>query len=73
MVRTNGGRIMRCLPEMSRMEETADGESSPEKTMAPAVDTHIQSCPVCGEPMSDLRGGRTSICANCGFKDACCY
>jgi hypothetical protein len=30
-------------------------------------------CPVCGEPMPDLKGGKATICANCGFKDSCCY
>jgi membrane protease subunit (stomatin/prohibitin family) len=30
-------------------------------------------CPVCGEPMPDLKGGKATICPNCGFKDSCCY
>ncbi len=30
-------------------------------------------CPVCGHPMPDLKGGRVTICAECGFKDSCCY
>jgi hypothetical protein len=30
-------------------------------------------CPVCGEPMPDLKGGKGTICPNCGFKDSCCY
>jgi hypothetical protein len=30
-------------------------------------------CPVCGTPMPDLKGGKASICAVCGFKDSCCY
>jgi membrane protease subunit (stomatin/prohibitin family) len=30
-------------------------------------------CPVCGEQMPDLKGGKATICPNCGFKDSCCY
>jgi hypothetical protein len=30
-------------------------------------------CPVCGTPMPDLKGGKATICAVCGFKDSCCY
>lgn len=30
-------------------------------------------CPVCGAPMPDLKGGKSSICPVCGFKDSCCY
>lgn len=30
-------------------------------------------CPQCGHPMPDLKGGKASICTNCGYKDSCCY
>jgi predicted amidophosphoribosyltransferase len=30
-------------------------------------------CPACGHPMPDLKGGKASICENCGYKDSCCY
>ncbi|WIG57382.1 MAG: hypothetical protein OJF49_000126 [Ktedonobacterales bacterium] len=30
-------------------------------------------CPICGHPMPDLKGGKATICAVCGFKDSCCY
>jgi membrane protease subunit (stomatin/prohibitin family) len=30
-------------------------------------------CPMCGAIMPDLKGGKASICPNCGFKDSCCY
>lgn len=30
-------------------------------------------CPMCGGAMPDLKGGKSSICPNCGFKDSCCY
>ena len=36
-------------------------------------DAREMPCPVCGEPMPDLKGGKATICANCGFKDSCCY
>jgi membrane protease subunit (stomatin/prohibitin family) len=32
-----------------------------------------QPCPQCGCAMSDLKGGRATICPNCGFKESCCY
>lgn len=31
------------------------------------------ACPICGHPMPDLKGGKATICAVCGFKDSCCY
>lgn len=31
------------------------------------------ACPVCFAPMPDLKGGKATICPNCGFKDSCCY
>jgi hypothetical protein len=31
------------------------------------------ACPVCAAPMPDLKGGKATICPNCGFKDSCCY
>ena len=30
-------------------------------------------CPVCGSAMPDLKGGKATICPNCGFKDSCCF
>ncbi|HEX8733365.1 MAG TPA: hypothetical protein VF725_15055 [Ktedonobacterales bacterium] len=30
-------------------------------------------CPVCGAAMPDLKGGKATICPNCGFKDSCCF
>jgi len=40
-----------------------------EPTLAP----HEMACPVCGEAMPDLKGGKATICSNCGFKDSCCF
>ncbi len=36
-------------------------------------DVREMPCPVCGELMPDLKGGKATICPNCGFKDSCCY
>ncbi len=30
-------------------------------------------CPNCGAPMNAIRGSKAAICANCGFKDSCCF
>jgi hypothetical protein len=56
------------------------------QTIAPTPDTTHEAqtehdepaertmpCPVCGHPMSDLKGGKATICPVCGFKDSCCY
>jgi len=47
--------------------ERSEGRGGPEH------DARKMPCPVCGEPMPDLKGGKATICANCGFKDSCCY
>jgi len=33
----------------------------------------IGPCPNCGAPMNAIRGSKQAVCANCGFKDSCCY
>jgi hypothetical protein len=33
----------------------------------------VAPCPQCGLPMMAVRGSKDAICANCGFKDSCCY
>lgn len=30
-------------------------------------------CPNCGAPMHTIRGSRSAVCGNCGFKDSCCF
>jgi len=35
--------------------------------------TGMMACPVCGHEMPDLKGGKATICPECGFKDSCCY
>ncbi len=37
------------------------------------ADEEWQDCPQCGARMSAIRGSKAAICANCGFKDSCCY
>jgi membrane protease subunit (stomatin/prohibitin family) len=37
------------------------------------LDTGVMACPVCGHEMPDLKGGKATICPECGFKDSCCY
>jgi hypothetical protein len=55
-----GQRVSAASPsnETSRKDERRGGQ---------------MPCPVCGTPMPDLKGGKASICAVCGFKDSCCY
>lgn len=38
-----------------------------------ALGARDMACPVCGHSMPDLKGGKASICAICGFKDSCCF
>ena len=44
-----------------------------EEMFSDPVDDREMSCPVCGSSMPDLKGGKASICPNCGFKDSCCF
>lgn len=30
-------------------------------------------CPNCGALMNAIRGSKAAVCANCGFKDSCCF
>jgi transposase len=43
------------------------------RTIAVPRGEETQPCPRCGHLMPALKGGSTSICPNCGFKDSCCY
>ena len=61
------------------MSDTQTGERRVPET-APVDETSCASagerdmpCPMCGASMPDLKGGKASICPNCGFKDSCCF
>lgn len=47
--------------------------STPDATQALLPVERLMPCPQCGHPMPDLKGGKASICENCGYKDSCCY
>lgn len=50
--------------------------SAPSSTPSPTASTPAprqMPCPQCGHAMPDLKGGKASICTNCGYKDSCCY
>lgn len=47
-------------------------EPEEEATCASAGERDMP-CPMCGSSMPDLKGGKASICPNCGFKDSCCF
>ena len=56
--------------------EAQDQPQSPHSSnppLAPPDVPAIAPCPVCGFPMNAIRGSRDAICANCGFKDSCCF
>ena len=46
---------------------------SPQKPREMRLDAGVIACPVCGHEMPDLKGGKATICPECGFKDSCCY
>jgi DNA-directed RNA polymerase subunit RPC12/RpoP len=50
-------------------------DDAPQPTAAPSPPPAPREmpCPNCGHLMPDLKGGKASICPNCGFKDSCCY
>gem|GEM_PF-3255400 len=54
---------------------TADDPATASTTVdaVPPPSDREMECPVCGHTMPNLRGGRATICANCGFKDSCCF
>jgi hypothetical protein len=40
---------------------------------ASAIPDGVAPCPNCGVLMVAIRGSKSAICGNCGFKDSCCY
>lgn len=61
---------MEDIPGSNR---TLSRDSEHDQTVCAPIHEREMSCPVCGENMPDLKGGKPSICPNCGFKDSCCY
>lgn len=58
-------------PQTMRQEmETAEREEQQRQREAGGRE---MPCPICGHSMPDLKGGKATICAVCGFKDSCCY
>ncbi|MFI5271461.1 MAG: hypothetical protein ACHQ4H_00325 [Ktedonobacterales bacterium] len=60
---TTAGAERRALPRVDRGDASRIHDPLPGE----------MPCPVCGAPMPDLKGGKATICAVCGFKDSCCY
>ncbi len=55
-------------PDPPAIEPAPDIDPHPEPPLGGMMD-----CPACGYLMPDLRGGSTTICPRCGFKDSCCF
>jgi membrane protease subunit (stomatin/prohibitin family) len=56
--------VQTSAPQQTERQDRSERRESESREMP---------CPVCGEPMPDLKGGKATICPNCGFKDSCCY
>jgi DNA-directed RNA polymerase subunit RPC12/RpoP len=52
---------------------TTEATDEPQREARDEASDREMPCPVCGAPMPDLKGGKATICPNCGFKDSCCY
>lgn len=59
------------MADQATREPNGSDETPREAEPRPA-EAGIQTCPQCGSPMPDLRGGRLSVCRTCGYKDDCC-
>ncbi len=54
-------------------ERTSTTTTPAEEPLAISINDREMPCPMCGASMPDLKGGKASICPNCGFKDSCCF
>lgn len=63
--------VARGRGEPGDAPDTALDAQTPELWAQP--DAGEMPCPICGVAMPDLKGGKATICPNCGFKDSCCY
>lgn len=57
----------------TEMTPCADGGPAATMPREQTLAENEMPCPVCGEAMPDLKGGKATICPNCGFKDSCCF
>jgi membrane protease subunit (stomatin/prohibitin family) len=71
--------MMAITREEDDMDNTGREEQSPvieapaEEKYPSLANEREMPCPMCGVSMPDLKGGKASICPNCGFKDSCCF
>ena len=63
-----------------RRHSDLDQPSALDSAMRPAPSVQIAvddettgPCPNCDAPMHAIRGSKRAVCANCGFKDSCCF
>ncbi len=59
-------------PSPAPTDSAAPAATPPPPVVAPPASRQMP-CPQCGHAMPDLKGGKASICTNCGYKDSCCY
>ncbi|MDE3228874.1 MAG: hypothetical protein KGO05_03245 [Chloroflexota bacterium] len=63
-------------PARSAGSTPATAETDISVSVAPRAEAPAPGempCPICGALMPDLKGGKATICPNCGFKDSCCF
>lgn len=61
------------MGDMRTEEQTTTKTEPVEEIFADPSSDREMPCPMCGASMPDLKGGKASICPNCGFKDSCCF
>lgn len=64
---------MATAEHMSQTEARSEPQPTPAQQPPVILAEHEMECPVCGHAMPDLKGGKATICAVCGFKDSCCF
>jgi hypothetical protein len=62
------------MDERLPVQAQAPGTNEAKDPGMPADPSWFQRepCPVCGFPLGIVRGSKTAVCQNCGFKDGCC-
>jgi membrane protease subunit (stomatin/prohibitin family) len=59
--------------DTEHMSQAEGAVETAQERPASFASEHEMPCPICGADMPDLKGGKASICPNCGFKDSCCF